>query len=121
MAINHVSLAGNLTKDAELRHTGSGLAVLSFTVANNRRTKSGGEWHDEAGFYDCVIFGAYGEKIAGLMTKGVKVCVSGRLRYSTYETQNGKRSKIEIIVEEMEFMSQTKPAQQTLYDDDLPF
>ena len=108
MSINKVFISGNITRDAELRATNSGLQVLGFGVAVNDRTKNQttGEWEDRPNFFDLTMFCNRAEKIAQYLRKGTKVSVEGKLRFRSWETQTGeKRSKVEIIVDEIEFMS----------------
>ena len=109
MSINKVMISGNLTRDAELRATSGGTSVLNFGVAVNdrRRNQSTGEWEDYANFIDCTMFGKRAEGIAQYLTKGLKVAVEGRLHYSSWEDRNGggRRSKIDVYVDEIEFMS----------------
>jgi len=107
MAVNSVTLAGNLTRDPELRTTQSGSAVLSMGVAvNERRKDASGNWVDNPQFFDLTMFGNRAEKIAPYLTKGTKVTVQGRLHYSSWQAQDGsKRSKVDVIVDEIEFMS----------------
>ena len=114
MSINKVIVSGNLTRDAELRTTASGNPVCSFGVAvNDRRRNSQGEWEDYANFVDCQLFGRRAEAIAQYLTKGTKVAVEGRLHYSSWEDRNGggRRSKLEVYVDELEFMSGRSSAQ----------
>lgn len=109
MSINIVSITGNLTRDPELRATGSGSSVLSFGVAVNdrRKNQSTGEWEDVPNFVDCVAFGNRADSLSRLMTKGMKVAVSGKLRQSSWETKDGqRRSKLEVIADSVEFLSQ---------------
>lgn len=105
MSINIVSISGNLTRDADLKVTQSGTSVLSGTVAVNERVKQGDQWVDKPNFVDWVLFGARAEKIAGYLTKGTKVGITGRLSYSSWtdKQSNQKRSKLEVIVTEVEF------------------
>lgn len=116
MSINRVSISGNLTRDPELRVTPSGMQVLGFGVAVNDRRKNNqtGEWEDYPNFVDCTIFGNRGESMGRILHKGMKVAVEGKLRYSAWEDKNGngRRSKIEVIVDEIELMSQNPNAQQ---------
>ena len=107
MSINRVNISGNLTRDAELRQTQSGMAVLGFGVAVSERVKNSqtGEWEDHPNFVDCTMFGTRAEKIAQYLTKGTKVAIEGKLRYSSWEKDGQKRSKLEVIVDEIEFMS----------------
>lgn len=110
MSINRVAISGNLTRDAELRSTASGLAVLSFGVAVNDRRKNAqtGEWEDCPNFIDCIMFGSRAESLSDHLAKGAKVAVEGKLRWSQWERDGQKRSKIEVVVEEIEFMSRPK-------------
>ena len=107
MSINRVAISGNLTRDAELRSTASGLAVLSFGVAVNDRRKNAqtGEWEDCPNFIDCTMFGSRAESLSDHLAKGAKVAVEGKLRWSQWERDGQKRSKIEVIVDDLEFMS----------------
>ena len=111
--------------------------VLGFGVAVNDRRKNQqtGEWEDRPNFVDCVMFGKRAASVSRFISKGSKVAVSGRLRYSSWETQDGsKRSKLEVVADEIEFMSQGNQQQpqhqrQTamqmpqpeVYDEDIPF
>ena len=107
MSINRVIISGNLTRDPELRSTASGLPVLGFGVAVNDRRKNQqtGEWEDYANFIDCTMFGARAESLSRYLGKGTKVAIEGKLRWSQWEREGQKRSKIEVIVDELEFMS----------------
>ena len=107
MSINRVIISGNLTRDPELRNTQSGMAVLSFGVAVNDRRKNPttGEWEDYPNFVDCTMFGARANSLSQYLSKGTKVCIEGKLRWSQWERDGQKRSKLEVIVDEIEFMS----------------
>ena len=109
MSINQVTISGNLTRDPELRQTQGGMAVMSLGVAVNERVKNQqtGEWEDRPNFVDCVVFGRRAEALSRYLSKGSKVAVSGRLRYSAWEAKDGgRRSKLEVIVDELNLMSQ---------------
>lgn len=107
MSINRAIISGNLTRDPELRRTQSGMAIMSFGVAVNdrRRNSQTGEWEDYANFIDCTMFGNRAESLANILTKGMKVAIEGKLRWSQWERDGQKRSKIEVVVDELEFMS----------------
>ncbi|WP_302961259.1 single-stranded DNA-binding protein [uncultured Adlercreutzia sp.] len=107
MSINRVIISGNLTRDPELRNTQSGMAVLSFGVAVNDRRKNPttGEWEDYPNFVDCTMFGARADSLSRYLSKGTKVSIEGKLRWSQWERDGQKRSKLEVIVDELEFMS----------------
>lgn len=111
MSINRVNITGNLTRDPELRVTAGGTQVLSFGIAVNDRRKNlqTGEWEDYPNYIDCTMFGARGEAAGRYISKGSKVAIEGKLRYSSWERDGQKRSKIEIIVDEIEFMN-SRPA-----------
>lgn len=111
MTINRIYLSGNLTRDAELRRTQNDMAVLRFGLAFNegRRKPDSDEWEETPNFIDCTIFGARAEALEKHLVKGTKVSLEGRLRWSQWETEDGgKRSKHEVIVDELEFMTPRK-------------
>lgn len=107
MSINKVMITGNLTRDPETRTTAGGTTVLSFGVAVNdrRRNAQSGEWEDVANFVDCVMFGNRAESLSHILTKGMKVAIEGKLRYSSWERDGQRRSKLEVVVDEIEFLS----------------
>ena len=107
MSINRVNISGNLTRDPELRATASGTQVLSFGVAVNdrRRNPQSGEWEDYPNFIDCTMFGTRAEAVSRFLSKGAKVAIEGKLRYSSWERDGQRRSKLEVIVDEIEFLS----------------
>lgn len=147
MSINRVNISGNLTRDSELRATAGGVQVLRFGVAVNdrRRNPESGEWEDYPNFVECVMFGARAEAVGRYLLKGTKVAIEGKLRYSSWEKDGQRRSKLEVIVDEVEFMSRAQqvdaggyapaPAPQQapapapapvppvvdVYDEDIPF
>lgn len=130
MTINKAIITGNLTRDAELRSTGGGLSVANFAVAVNERVKnnSTGEWEDRANYIDCTMFGLRAEALAQYMTKGTKVTIEGKLRWSQWEKNGEKRSKVEVVVDEVELMArgekrapEAPSASQSVYDEDIPF
>lgn len=129
MSINNVVISGNLTRDCEVKRTASGMAIVSFTVAVNDRRKNSqtGEYENYANFVDVTWFGTYAEKCAGTLTKGSKVCVSGKLRQNRWTSQDGQnRSKLEVIADEVETPPRPQgqfnpPAQESFYASDIPF
>ena len=100
---NKVILVGNLTRDIELRYTPSGTAVGNTGIATNRKFKSSdGQQREEICFVDLTFFGRTAEIANQYLKKGSKVLVEGRLKFDTWEDQNGgKRSKHSITVENM--------------------
>lgn len=110
MSINRVNISGNLTRDPETRGGGS---VLAFGVAVNdrRRNPDTDEWEDVPNYIDCVVFGKRAEPLGRMLHKGDKVAIEGKLRWSSWETDDGRRSKIEVIVDELEFMTRKADGQ----------
>lgn len=110
MSINRVIISGNLTREPELRATQGGTSILTFGMAVNdrRRNPQTGEWEDVANFVDCVLFGSRAESVSKFLSKGMKVTVEGKLRYSSWERDGQRRSKLEVIVDDIEFLSQSK-------------
>ena len=136
MSINHVSIAGNLTRDPELRATHGGTPVLSFGIAvNDRRKVADGQWEDVPNFFECVTFGNRATALSDILTKGMKVAIAGKLHYSSWEKDGQKHSKVDIIANEIELMQNRKPQQEPqqaqafapqpptmdVYDEDIPF
>lgn len=110
MSINRVIITGNLTRDAELRAAQSGTSILHIGVAVNDRWRNPqtDQWEDRPNYIDCVMFGNRAQSISRFLTKGTKVAVEGRLRWSQWvdrDTQKN-RSKIEVVVDDIEFMGQ---------------
>lgn len=116
MSINKVFLSGYLLRDPELRATPSGTAVLSLglSVPDRRRDKQTGEWGNYPCFIDCTMFGTRAEKVSQFLRKGSKVSIEGKLRWSLWEREGQKRSKLDVIIGELELMTQneTQPAPQ---------
>lgn len=151
MSINKVLISGNIGGDPSLRQTASGMQVLSFSVAVNDRVKGeDGQWTDLPNWIDCTMFGARAQSVSRFLSKGSKVAIEGKLRWSQWERDGKKRSKIEVVVDEIEFMTSrsdapsqatAQPVRQqapyqpqmggmpqavgpvtgTIYDDDIPF
>src|SRR4051812_21943540 len=100
-------ITGNLTRDPELRALPSGTAVCGLGVAvNHRRKDQSDQWVDEPNYFNVVVFGAQGQNCAQYLSKGRPVAVDGRLRWSSWEDKNGggKRSKVEIIANVVQFL-----------------
>ena len=104
MADNTVTVVGNLTREPELRYTGSGRGMAQFGIAVNRRwqNRQSGEWEEQVSFFNVTAWGDLGENCAASLTKGSRVIINGRLEQRSYETQQGeKRSVVEIIADEV--------------------
>lgn len=140
MSLNHVAISGNITRDPELRPSGA----LPFTVAVNERVKDKKTdvWTERPNFIDCVTFGTRAESLSRFLRRGMKVALTGRLRWSKWEDKDtGKsRSRVEVIVDDLEFMSRRgeyestpsepvedvpeqpgAPAASGFYDEEVPF
>lgn len=100
---NNVTLVGNVTRDPELRFTPSGQATASFGLAVNRRwqDRQSGEWQEVTSFFDIVCWREMAENASESLSKGARVLVSGRLEQRSWETNGEKRSKIEVIADEI--------------------
>ena len=104
---NKVILAGNLTRDPELRYTPKGTAIARLGLAINRKWKSEtGEMKEEVTFVDVDAFGKTAETIAQYLKKGRPILMEGRLRYETWEDKqtNQKKSKLGIVLENFQFI-----------------
>ena len=102
--LNHITIMGRLTRDPELRRTGSGVAVASFTVAVDRdfSGKEGGE--KETDFIDCVAWRQTGEFVSKYFTKGRMAVVSGRLQIRSWTDKDGnKRRSAEVVADNVYF------------------
>ncbi len=110
--INRVIISGRLTRDPDVRTTAGGTTVMGLGVAVNdrRRNQQTGQWEDYTNFIDCTMFGARAEALSRILTKGMLVCIEGRLRWSQWERDGQKRSKIEVIVDEVEMPSRSQGA-----------
>ena len=108
---NKVILAGNLTRDPELRYTPKGTAVAKIGLAINRtwRTETG-EQKEEVTFVDVDAFGKTAETIGQYFKKGRPILIEGRLRYETWEDKqtNQKRSKLGVVMENFQFMDSNR-------------
>jgi single-strand DNA-binding protein len=102
--LNHVVLIGRLTRDAELKYTANGQAVCKFSIAVNRRRKSGDQWVDEANFFDIVLWGRQGESLNQYLVKGKLVGVDGELRQDRWEQEGQNRSKVEIVANNLQLL-----------------
>lgn len=116
MSINRVNISGNLTRDPELRSLPSGTQVLSFGVAVNDRVRNQttGNWEDRPNYVDCVVFGNRAEPLNRFLSKGSKVAIEGKLRWSQWQDKQtgSNRSKLEVVVDQVEFLSPRDQDQQ---------
>ena len=115
MSINRCNISGNIGRDPELRQTQGGTQVLTFSLAvsDRKRNPQSGEWEDVTNWIPCVVFGNRADSLSKFLSKGMKCAVEGKLRQSSYKDKSGQnRSKIEVIVDEVEFLSGSKAQNQ---------
>lgn len=104
-SLNQVTLMGNLTRDPELRQTPNGQSVTSFSLALNRAYKdAGGEWQEATDYIDCVCWGPLAERVAQYLSKGRRCLVQGRLQSRSWEQDGNKRSKVEVLANDVTFL-----------------
>lgn len=106
--INNVTLVGRLTKDPDLKYTGNGTAVATFTLAVNRNfTNQSGE--READFINCVIWRKPAEILANYAKKGVLIGVTGRIQTRSYDNQQGQKVYVtEVIADNFQLLESKK-------------
>ena len=139
MNINTVAISGNLGQDPELRATSSGTPVLTFSLAVNERRKNPqtAEWEDRPNWIPVVLFGNRATALSGLLKKGSKIAVTGKLHLNVWETQDGqRRSRLDVHAWEVELMGKPSGRHQStdenpapenetydpvLVDEDVPF
>jgi single-strand DNA-binding protein len=102
VSYNRVILAGNLTRDPELRFTNNGVPVCGFGMAVNRvRSKN-----EEVDFFDITAWRELGETIANYKKKGDPILVEGRLQFRSWEAQDGsKRNKVDVVADTIQFLN----------------
>jgi len=107
-SFNKVILMGNLTRDPELRHTGSNMAVVQIGLAVNERwrNKQTDQWEDRVSFIDCEGWGRTAENISQYFGKGKPILIEAKLRMDQWEDkQSGqKRSKLKVVIDRFEFV-----------------
>jgi single-strand DNA-binding protein len=104
--LNHVVLVGRLTRDPEVRYTSGGMPIVTLGLAVNGRQKdaASGQWTEKPNFFDIKMFGERFERLATHLEKGRRVGVDGRLEWSSWESEGQKRSKVEVVANELQFL-----------------
>jgi single-strand DNA-binding protein len=143
MSINRVCISGNLTRDPEMRATAGGMAIMQIRMAVNDRRKNpqSGEWEDAPNYVDVVVFGQRAESLSRFLSKGSKIIVDGKLRWSEWADKDSgaKRSKLEVVADDIDFASgrgesggggsyagpttsaSSAPSPEPVFEDDIPF
>lgn len=104
-SVNQVILMGNLTRDPELRQTPNGQNVCGFSIALNRSYKDANdEWQEATDYIDIVAWGTLAERVAQYLSKGRRVLVQGRLQSRSWEQDGAKRSKVEVLANDVTFL-----------------
>ena len=107
--INNWTGVGRVTRDAELSFLGSGTAKLKFSICINKSFKQGGEWKNKANFFDCIVWGKYGETMHKHLTKGRLMGVIGELSHDQWTDNSGKQhNRVNVIVHSISLMAQPK-------------
>ena len=126
--INNVTLIGRATRDAELKYTAAGTAVLNFSLAVNESRKVDGQWKDEAGFFDITLFGRMGESLKPCIVKGKQVAISGRLQQQRWETNGEARSRVIVVANSVQLLgggnnhgTPSGASGQSDFQEDIPF
>jgi single-strand DNA-binding protein len=105
---NRVIVAGNLTREVELKYTQGGTAVTEIGLAiNERRKDKAGEYVDETTFVDITLWGRTAEVAAEYLSKGSHVLIEGRLKLDTWEKDGQKRSKLRVVGERMQMLGKS--------------
>ena len=104
-SLNQVIIMGNLTRDPELRQTPNGQSVCSFSLALNRSYKdASGEWQEATDYIDVVAWATLAERVSQYLTKGRRALVQGRLQSRSWEQDGVKRSKVEVLANDVTFL-----------------
>ena len=110
--INLVVLLGHLTRDPEIKYTNTGAAVLNFSIAVNRRKKSGDSWTDEVSYFDIQLWGKAAEILNNYLSKGKQVAIKGELRQSRWTQDGQSRSKVYVNAETVQMLSDSQGGSQ---------
>lgn len=102
--LNSVNIIGRLTRDAELKYTTGGMAIANFSIAVNRRRKSGDQWTDEVSFFDINLFGKAAEGLKQYLLKGKQVGICGELRQDRWEKDGQSHSRVYIVANDIQLL-----------------
>ena len=102
--INHVTIVGRLTRDAEISYLPSGAPMAKISIAVNRSRKNGDQWMDEVSYFDSAIFGKTAENLKPYLSKGKQVGLEGHLKQDRWEKDGQKFSRISIIADNVQLL-----------------
>ena len=127
--INRVMLVGRLVSDPEIKNLNSGTSVTNFSIANNRSYIKDGEKSEQVSYFECIAWGKLGEIIAQYCKKGKLIGLDGRLQQRSWDDKEGKkRYKVEVVVENFQFLSSVEKNNQNdlndpkhFSDENIPF
>lgn len=102
--LNHVTIIGRLTRDADLKYTQAGFAISNFSIAVNRRRKNGDQWMEEASFFEISLYGKSAETLKPYLIKGKQVAIDGELRQDRWEQDGQTRSKVVIVANNVQLL-----------------
>ena len=103
--LNVVAIVGRLVREAEVKYTSSGAAMVRFSIAVNRnRRMNDGSWNEEPSYFDCLYAGKSAENVSQYLEKGRQVSISGELRQNRWEQDGQYRSRVEIVVSQLNFL-----------------
>ncbi|MBO4409785.1 MAG: single-stranded DNA-binding protein [Spirochaetales bacterium] len=102
--INVAVLVGRLTRDCELKSTPQGTSVCRFSIAVNRRKRTGDKWEDEVSYFDVVLWGRSAETLNPYLQKGRQVSIEGELRQNRWEQDGKTNSKIEVVANNVQLL-----------------
>lgn len=102
--LNHVTIIGRLTRDADLKYTQAGFAISNFSIAVNRRRKNGDQWIEEASFFEISLYGKSAETLKPYLIKGKQVAIDGELRQDRWEQDGQSRSKVVIVANNVQLL-----------------
>ena len=128
-SINAVTLTGGIPRDAEMKYTGGGMAIASFSIAVTDSRKVGDQWQDESYYFDCSLFGKRADALGSKLVKGTQLTITGKLRQEKWEKDGQKHSKVAIIVDDVVLHQRAASGQSTTRaqeyatpsDEEIPF
>ncbi len=118
--INSVVLIGRVTRDAELKYTNAGTAICKFSIASNKKRKSGNDYIEEVSYFDITIWGKFAESISQYLNKGQQVCINGELRQNRWEQDGKARSKVEIVASNLQLIGSKNNSSGNSYGQNTP-